>query len=365
MSLALCGDVMLGRGIDQILGHPGAPELWETYVRDARDYVRLAEAVNGPVPRGADPRWPWGDALPHLLDADVRVLNLETAVTAGGTPAAGKGIHYRLHPANLPCLRAARPDVCVLANNHVLDFGADGLVDTLAALRAGGLATAGAGADAAAAWRPAPVASGPGRVVVLAAGLPSSGIPAGWAATAEGPGVAYVPEPSAAWARRIAAEIEAARRPGDLVVASLHWGGNWGYQVAHDERRFAHALIDGGADVVHGHSSHHPRPVELHHGRLILYGCGDLINDYEGIGGHERYRADLRLVYLAELEATDGTLTGLRLVPLQARRLRLERATAGETAWLRDTLDEISEPYGIRMGTGTDGTLTALFDSDI
>ncbi|GAB1691697.1 CapA family protein [Krasilnikovia sp. M28-CT-15] len=355
-SLALCGDVMLGRGIDQILRHPGTPTLWEAYVHDARDYVRLAERANGPVPRGADPRWPWGDALPHLLDADVRVLNLETAVTAGGTPDPGKGIHYRLHPANLDCLDAARPDVCVLANNHVLDFGADGLADTLDALRASGLRTAGAGADAAAAWRPAPVASATTRVVVLAAGLPSSGIPAGWAAT-DGPGVAYVPEASDAWVRRIGAELDAVRRPGDLVVVSLHWAGNWGYQVGPEERRFAHALIEGGADVVHGHSSHHPRPVEVHRGRLILYGCGDLINDYEGIGGHERYRADLRLVYLAEL--ADGTLSGLRMVPLRARRLRLEHATAGETAWLRDTLDEICGPYGTRIGAGRDGTLAA------
>ncbi|BFU44536.1 CapA family protein [Krasilnikovia sp. MM14-A1004] len=362
MSLALGGDVMLGRGIDQILGHPGDPALWETYVHDARDYVRLAEAVNGPVPRRADPRWPWGDALPHLRDADVRVLNLETAVTAGGAPAAGKGIHYRLHPANLTCLTAARPDVCSLANNHVLDFGAGALVDTLDALRAAGLRTAGAGADGAAAWRPAVVASGGVRIVVVAAGLPSSGIPAEWAA-ADGPGVAYVPEPSDARARRIAAVIDAVRRPGDLVVVSLHWGGNWGYRVGRDERRFAHALIDGGADVVHGHSSHHPRPIEIHHGRLILYGCGDLINDYEGIGGHERFRPDLRLVYLARLDPADGTLTRLRMVPLRARRLRLEHATTAERDWLRDTLDEISRPYGVRVGAGVDRVV--LFDSDI
>ncbi|GAB1640360.1 CapA family protein [Krasilnikovia sp. MM14-A1259] len=359
MRVALCGDVMLGRGLDQILGHPGAPGLGEAYVHDARDYVRLAEAVNGPVPRPADPRWPWGEALTALHDADVRVLNLETAVTAGGTPDPGKGIHYRMHPANLPCLAAAHPDVCVLANNHVLDFGAAGFADTLEVLRTGGFRTAGAGADAAAAWAPALVPAARARVVVLAAGMPSSGVPAQWAARADRGGVAYVPVPSGAWARRIAGVVDRVRRPGDLVVVSLHWGGNWGYQVGQDERRFAHTLIDGGADVVHGHSSHHPRPVEVHRGRLILYGCGDLINDYEGIGGHERYRADLRLLYLAEFEAPGGMLAALRMVPLRARRLRLDRATAGERSWLRDTLDGICAPYGTRIGAAPDGSLIA------
>ncbi|KJY46832.1 hypothetical protein VR46_06905, partial [Streptomyces sp. NRRL S-444] len=121
--LFLCGDVMLGRGIDQILPHPGDPGLRETYVRDARTYVELAEEVGGAVPRPVGFAWPWGDAL-RVLDAaapDARILNLETSVTQCDDRARGKAVHYRMHPGNLPCLAAARPDVCALANNHVLD----------------------------------------------------------------------------------------------------------------------------------------------------------------------------------------------------------------------------------------------------
>src|ERR687896_758973 len=141
VTMFVCGDVMLGRGIDQILPHPGDPSLWERYVRDARDYVRLAEAASGPIPIPRDAAWPWGDALDVLAAAEpqVRVINLETSVTQCSDAAPGKPILYRMHPANLPCLAAARPDCCVLANNHILDFGRRGLAETIDALDAGGL----------------------------------------------------------------------------------------------------------------------------------------------------------------------------------------------------------------------------------
>ncbi|MGW2488326.1 CapA family protein [Streptomyces sp. NPDC001606] len=361
VTLFLAGDVMLGRGVDQILPHPGDPALREAYVRDARAYVELAEAANGPIPRPVDFRWPWGEALP-LLDAaapDVRVINLETAVTAAGDFAPGKGVHYRMHPANLPCLAAVRPDVCVLANNHVLDFGPRGLAETLDVLAGAGLRTAGAGRDERAARRPATVPLGTGgRVLLFSFGMPSSGIPGRWAATDRCAGVDLVAEPSPAAAAAFAARLRQVRRPGDLVIASVHWGPNWGYGVSRAEVRFAHALVDAGVDIVHGHSSHHPRPLEVYGGRLVLYGCGDLVDDYEGIGGYERYRDDLRVLYLVSVAADTGRLAGLRMVPLRARRMRLEHAPPEDTAWLRATLDRHSRAHGTRVEDGADGTLT-------
>ncbi|MFJ3335896.1 CapA family protein [Streptomyces sp. NPDC086766] len=361
VTLFLAGDVMLGRGVDQILPHPGAPVLREDYLHDARDYVRLAEAVNGPIPRPVDFSWPWGEALPALDRAapDVRVVNLETAVTRDGDFAPGKAVHYRMHPDNLPCLAMARPDVCTLANNHVLDFGPLGLLETLDTLAGAGLRTAGAGRDLVAARQPAvvPLEAG-GRVLVFSFGMPSSGIPHDWAATGERAGVDLVPAPTAEAAAAFADRLRQIERPGDLVVASVHWGSNWGYALSRDEVRFAHALVDAGAAVVHGHSSHHPRPLELYRGRLVLYGCGDLVDDYEGIGGYERYRDDLRLLYLVSVESGTGRLTGLRMVPLQARRMRLEHASAEDTAWLRSVLDRCGRDLGTRVGLGDDGTLT-------
>ncbi|MBO0787850.1 MAG: CapA family protein, partial [Actinobacteria bacterium] len=155
VTLFLCGDVMTGRGVDQILPHPGDPALRERYVRDARDYVRLAEQASGPVPVPAGPGYVWGDALDVLAQAapDARVINLETSITARGRFAPGKGVHYRMHPANADCLAPVRPGACAVANNHVLDFGRAGLADTLAALSGAGLAAAGAGPGLAAAQR--------------------------------------------------------------------------------------------------------------------------------------------------------------------------------------------------------------------
>ncbi|MDH6228272.1 CapA family protein [Streptomyces sp. MJP52] len=361
VTLFLGGDVMLGRGVDQILPHPGDPALREAYVRDARAYVDLAEAVNGPIPRPVDFRWPWGEALSVLDGAapDARLVNLETSVTGDGDFAPGKGIHYRMSPANLPCLAAARPDVCALANNHVLDFGPRGLRETLDALAGAGLRTAGAGRDEARAGQPAvvPLRSG-GRVLVLSCGMPSSGIPQGWAAAGRRAGVEVVTEPSASAASALAGRLRQAGRPGDVTVVSVHWGPNWGYDVPRSETGFAHALVDAGVDVVHGHSSHHPRPLEVYRGRLVLYGCGDLVDDYEGIGGHESYRDDLRVLYLVSVEADTGRLAGVRMVPLRVRRMRLEHAPAEDGRWLRSVLDGHSREFGVRVGGEPDGTLS-------
>lgn len=364
LTLALCGDVMLGRGVDQVLAHPGDPALREEWVTDAREYVALAEARSGAIPHPVADTWPWGEALEVLAEAgpDVRVVNLETAITRSDDFAPGKAVCYRMSPRNVGALAVAGADVCVLANNHVLDFGARGLVETLDVLERAGLRVAGAGRGDDAAARPAvvdlpAVPRTAGRVVVLAFGMLSSGVPASWAAGPDRPGVNLVPHASPATARAVVERVGAVTRAGDIVVASVHWGSNWGWGVGDDDVRFAHALIDGGVDVVHGHSSHHPRPIEVYRGRLILYGCGDLINDYEGISGFEQFRGDLRLVYVVELEAGTGELVRLRMVPLRAHRLRLERAVASDAAWLAARLTRASRPFGTRIEALPDGAL--------
>jgi poly-gamma-glutamate synthesis protein (capsule biosynthesis protein) len=300
--------------------------------------------ANGPIPRPVDPEWPWGEALAVLDEQapEARVVNLETSVTSSSDFAPGKAVHYRMHPANLPALLAVRPDACVLANNHVLDFGRRGLAETLDVLSTAGLRPVGAGRDAAAAWRPAVLPAGDGRVVLLSVGSPSSGIPSSWAATADVSGVAYLSELSQPAADRVLAAALEPARPGDLVVVSIHWGSNWGHAVHRDQRRFAHRLIDGGVHVVHGHSSHHPRAIELYRGRLVLYGCGDLVDDYEGISGEQEYRPDLRLLYVVTVEAGTGRLVELRMTPLQAFRMRLRRASAADAEWLRASLSSVS-----------------------
>jgi len=360
VTLFLCGDVMTGRGIDQILPHPGDPELRETYLGDARTYVHLAERANGRIPRQAGFSWPWGDALQILDDLapDVRVINLETSITRSGEFAPGKAIHYRMSPGNLPCVAAARPDACALANNHVLDFGRRGLEDTLDALSRARLPAVGAGRDTGDARRPL-IVTVPGgrRVIIFSCGTASSGIPPDWAATADRPGIHFLPDLSGTTADDVTGRVQAVKRPGDVVVVSIHWGSNWGYDVDPDQVRFAHRLVDGGVDLIHGHSSHHPRPVEVFRGKLVLYGCGDCIDDYEGITGYEKYRDDLRLLYFASVDPDTGTLADLRMAPMRARKMRLHRAPAADAEWLRAVLERASRRFGSQVDLQPDGQL--------
>jgi poly-gamma-glutamate capsule biosynthesis protein CapA/YwtB (metallophosphatase superfamily) len=359
VTLCLTGDVMLGRGIDCILPHPGDPRLHESHAASAEDYVRLAEARHGPIPRGAGFDYVWGAALAalHATGADLRIVNLETSVTTSNE-AWPKGINYRMHPANVRCLTEAKIDCCGLANNHVLDWGGTGLLETLATLRHAGIRFAGAGHNATEAAAPAAlVLPAGGRVLVHAFAAGDSGVPRAWAATAMRPGVALLPNLAASTAARLAASAVAGRQPGDLLLASLHWGGNWGWGVPDRHQAFAHALVDGGFDLVHGHSSHHPKGIEVYRGKLILYGCGDFINDYEGIGGYESFRPDLAVMYLAHLHPAGGELDGLTLVPFQARRFRLYRAQAADAAWLCATLARESAGRGVTIGQRADATL--------
>lgn len=361
ITIFMCGDVMTGRGIDQVLPHPSDPRIHEPYLQSARGYVELAEAANGTIAKPVGFSYIWGDALTELQRQapDLRLINLETSVTISSDYWRGKGINYRMQPANIPVLKAARIDVCSLANNHVLDWGYAGLTETLQTLKNAGVKSAGAGQNLLEAETPAVIeVAGKGRVLVFAFGTASSGILSSWGATTARAGVNLLPDLSGPTTRAIASRVRAVRRPGDLVIASLHWGGNWGYEVPREQLEFAHRLIDAaGVDVVHGHSSHHVKGIEVYRDRLIIYGCGDFINDYEGISGDESYRGDLGLMYFVRIDPARGNLAGLRLVPMQMRKFRLNRASRADAEWLRDTLNREGKRFGTRAELAEDGTL--------
>jgi poly-gamma-glutamate synthesis protein (capsule biosynthesis protein) len=148
------------------------------------------------------------------------------------------------------------------------------------------------------------------------------------------------------------------RQPGDLIIASIHWGSNWGYEIPGEQIAFAHRLIEDGVAIVHGHSSHHVKAIEVFKRRLILYGCGDFLTDYEGITGYERFRGDLALMYLIELDPSNGRLISAQLVPMQMRRFRLERASPADTKWLCNLLNELGKPFATEARLGGDNSMT-------
>ncbi len=309
---------MTGRGIDQVLPHPLNPRLYEPHISDARAYVELAENANDPIPRPVDLDYVWGEALPELRrdEVNLRIINLETAITTVETPWPGKEIHYRMHPRNMDCLSVAEINGCALANNHVLDWGYEGLLETLRTLDAAGVRHAGAGNAAEDAAAPAVTAS------------------------------------------RIATGMRQLQRPGDLLVASIHWGANWGYDIPSEQIAFAHRLIEEGVSIVHGHSSHHVKAIEVFKGRLILYGCGDFLTDYEGISGYEDFRGDLALMYLVELDSRFGQLVSVQLVPMHTRRFRLERVSATDARLLCELLSHLGRQFGTKAHLQENKSLT-------
>src|SRR5439155_8496045 len=126
----------------------------------------------------------------------------------------------------------------------------------------------------------------------------------------------------------------------------LHWGRNRGYEIPREQIRFARHVIEKGVAVLNGHSSHRVRAIEVFKSRLILYGCGDFITDYEGISGYETFRGDLALMYLVELESTTGEVINARLVPMQMRRFRLERASTADAKRMCNLMSELGERFG-------------------
>ncbi len=265
-----------------------------------------------------------------------------------------------MSPENAACLVSAGIDCCALANNHVLDWGRRGLLETLATLTNSNIRIAGAGRDDREASAPAVLEiPDKARILIFSFGSTASGVPPDWVATRDSAGINLLSDLSEAEALRVASQITAIKRPDDLAIVSIHWGSNWGYHIPSEQKAFARTLVDKAeVAIIHGHSSHHPKAIEIYRDRLILYGCGDFLNDYEGIRGYERYRDDLVLMYFADLEPGAGRLRALKIVPLQIERFQLAHPSVSDIAFVRQTLDRQSMQFGTRVVLGPDGELS-------
>jgi len=350
--ILLAGDVMLGRGVDQLRPVHNHPILHEGYMKSAEGYVELAERESKRrFPRNVGPEYVWGDLLKEIRsdDVDARIINLETSVTTSDD-YYGKGINYRMHPANVDTLTVARIQCCVLGNNHVMDWGTEGLLETVETLHNNYIQTSGAGKNAYAASAPAVIHAEATDVLVFSLACDSSGVPRDWTATTTKPGVHFFPSGYYEGnvehiVKKIQAFAETSRAIRDrrpIIVVSIHWGPNWGYRVEKWERKLAHTLIrQADVDIIYGHSSHHPKGFEIFQGKLILYGCGDLLNDYEGIKnpGEDQYRPDLTLLYFPTLDAKDGSFKKLEIRPLRVFQFQLQHANEKERTWLASMLN--------------------------
>lgn len=319
--MALIGDVMLGRGVDAALRHMQPADMW-------------------------------GDVLPHLRQADLRIANLECALTQHTQPwtRSWKMFHFRADPGAVRCLQAAHIDACSLANNHVLDFEARGLRDTLNTLNSAGIRYAGAGLDSAEAAAPALIevhGGSPCRVALLA----FTDNQPDFAAAEQQPGTNYLEVSlDVDTLTCVADAIARARAQGaDWVVFSNHWGANFVERPAPDFRRFAQRVIELGADVYYGHSAHICQGIEIHHGKPILYDTGDFIDDY---AVDPVLRNDHSCLF--RLIFDQGQLRRIELIPVTLAVARVALARGEDFTAIATRMEKLCAELGTPLERQTD-----------
>ncbi len=315
--LALAGDVMLGRGVNEV----------------------VAERGNA---------YPWGDLLPRLWGMDLFAINLECALTSVTQPwQPAKAFHFRADPERARVLRLGRVDFAALANNHIGDFGPAGLVETVEALDRAGIAHAGAGANLDAARRPAFLRARGYRVGILAwADHPSE-----WAAEADQPGINYTPVSlSPDDFPVVEAAIRQARPLADLLVFSIHWGPNMRDRPLPEFQAFARNVVDAGVDVFWGHSAHLVQGVEVRDRRLILYDTGDFLDDY---AVDPAKRNDLSALFVVQFGLFG--IERLDLVPVRIGDCRVNLATGRDRDWLLERIQDLCREFDTALLRTEDG----------
>lgn len=280
--------------------------------------------------RGFD--WAFEGTRALLGECPLNIANLETPVTDRGRPAK-KTFVYRMPPASLEAVRRAGFGLVSLANNHTLDQGAEGLSDTLAALKARGIAHAGAGPDVRAAREPAVVVVDGVRVGFLSYSLT---FPQEFWATDKRAGTAFGHE---AWVRR---DVAALRERVDVLLVAFHWGEEKRETPKPYQRDLARAAVESGADAVIGHHPHVLQGVELVDGRPILHSLGNY-----AFGSRSQAARDSAI---ARLLVVDGRLAGLELIPIDVENRVVEfnpRVAEGETRErILATLSRLSSDLG-------------------
>ncbi|HLZ33257.1 MAG TPA: CapA family protein [Nitrospira sp.] len=317
VKIALTGDVMLGRLVDQ--------------------YVIQNRSVR--------PDALWGDILPIILATDCRLINLECVISDRGEEwrPQTKAFHFRARPRAIDVLQAAKIDGVTLANNHVLDYGPDALLDCVKLLDRAGIKRTGAGATLEEALTPALFGLPDGRVAVVAL----TDNEAEWEATGTKPGVNYVGYQDRGLAEpyrsRIAQALSFVRRQAELVIVSAHVGPNWG-APSRAIQALAHDLIDMGADLYWGHSNHTPQGIELYKGRAIMYSTGDFVDDYM-VDKDERN--DLSFLFVLEVER--GRIAHVRLHPVCIEDLGVRSAHEQEWQFLKRTMQAKCKAFRTAM----------------
>lgn len=331
----LLGDVMIGRLIDQLL---------PTHVHEPSE----ARAIEGFRSRTTkllnyDYKSPWGNSIPLLKSSDLVLANLETAMTTHDKKWPNKVFNYRTHPANVQCLIEAGVNYVSLANNHTLDFSEDGLVETVKTLQDRGIAFAGAATSEQDATKPAVLSLGDHQVHCYS----FSDHPSDWRSVRSFNLIDYTSKSRASMKR----QIEETPKDG-LRIVSLHWGPNYRLQPTSELVDLAHFLVDDcGVDIIHGHSSHHVQGVETYKGKLIIYGCGDFVDDY---AVDAKYRNDLSAAWKVTVASEAGGSIGIQKLEVFPNRIKQFQANIlskddVDHEWVRKSFIKLCDAFGTKI----------------
>jgi poly-gamma-glutamate capsule biosynthesis protein CapA/YwtB (metallophosphatase superfamily) len=218
----------------------------------------------------SDPATAFGPIAGVLRSADFAMLNLETAVTSGGTPQP-KTYHFRASPVAFTALRDAGIDLVTMANNHVLDYGPAGLADTLAAARAARFPYVGIGENAAAAWAPY-VTTIKGVTIAVVGVSQVAELASSWVATGSRPGEAHAIDLG-----RTLAAVRAARRLATIVIVFMHWGTEGEACPDPSQLSLAPKLAAAGASIIIGAHAHMLQGSGWLGHTFVAYGMGNFL----------------------------------------------------------------------------------------
>jgi len=273
----------------------------------------------------------WGDLLPIMQATDFNFVNLETTLTKS-TKIVPKTFNFKSDPAHAACLTIANIKGVNLANNHMLDFSEEGLLETVNTLDKHNIKHVGAGKNLTEAAKHIIIEKNNIKLGFVG----YADYPEEWAATKTNPGINYI---RISDIERIKKDIANLRKQADIVIVSIHWGPNMRTQPTQEFINFAHKIIDAGADILHGHSAHIFQGIERYKNKLILYDMGELIDDY---AVDPILRNNCSIFALVTLDKKSIKLT---LVPIFINHMQVNKATGNTYKWIMERIKKLSGQF--------------------
>jgi len=305
ITLAFTGDVMLGRLMNQVMKNYGI------------DYV-------------------WGDLRNELKDANLTLINLECAITESNKKwdMWPKVFFFKMSPKHKSVLKKAGVDYACLANNHILDFKEKGLLESIKFLKELKIRYGGAGKNLNEAKKPVIFKLNNLKIGIIAFQDNHSD----WEAGKNKPGTFYL-EVSDKGLEKIKPLIEKNKKNVDIMIVSAHWGPNMVEYPSEKHIDFAHSLIDTGVDIFYGHSSHVFQGIERYKNGLILYDCGEFIDDY---AVDEFLRNDLSFLFKVKIK---NKIKELELIPIIIKNFQVNKAKGKEAKEINEMMKKRSRIF--------------------